>query len=342
MQWHAATHSITAVNSDAVKVTLTNNNKTAIAEGNKIQLRKPPIIRKSHALIPLRFFSEQFGAWVSWQQETHTVIIHSPREDLHTLAFYAIRSFQERDWIAAFDTTAFGWGRLNDEGKLSLKGKDYYWPESAGDVTPDSLVQKASNGYFMVYASDINGELSKLIENKDLQQQFISRLLEIVKDHHFKGALLDFEGLGLSGDIPKVQKQFNTFVQRTATQLHQAGKKLTLSLHPLNSSYHGYDYATLGTEADEIIVMAYNYNKSSSTGQEPLQKVDEAIRLTLKKVPAGKVLLGISMGSEQAETLRGKIGLAKRYGLKGIAVWWLGLIGKTAYSELARNVVLKS
>ncbi|MDZ4938381.1 copper amine oxidase, partial [Clostridium perfringens] len=42
-------------------------------------------------------------------------------------------------------------------------------------------------------------------------------------------------------------------------------------------------------------------------------------------VPKQKLLLGISLSSETATSVDDKLGLAKRYDLKGAAFWRLGL-----------------
>ncbi|MNP40049.1 hypothetical protein D3C76_1336560 [compost metagenome] len=84
--------------------------------------------------------------------------------------------------------------------------------------------------------------------------------------------------------------------------------------------------------------MAYAYEQEKSP--EPLGKVDEAILLALKEVDKDKLILGISMGSENENSINTKIGLAKRYGLKGIAIWRIGLIGQAAWSEMSTSVEL--
>ncbi|MFC4807702.1 hypothetical protein [Paenibacillus sp. GCM10023250] len=114
---------------------------------------------------------------------------------------------------------------------------------------------------------------------------------------------------------------------------------LALALHPLNSSYRGYDYKALAAHADEIIMMAYEY--SYEDGPEPLNRIDEAIRLAVADVPKSKLVLGISMGSETAATVNGKIGLAKRYGLKGVAFWRLGLMGDQTMAAIQKSVALR-
>lgn len=153
--------------------------------------------------------------------------------------------------------------------------------------------------------------------------------------------MLDFEGLGLSGDKAKAKQDYNFFVTQLANKARAANLKLTLVLHPLNGAYQGYDYKTLASVADDIMIMAYAY--AGEKAPEPLDKVNEAIQLALKEVPKHKLLLGLSMGSENSKSISSVIGLAKRYQLKGTAIWRLGLIGEEAMKQIEQNVVpLKS
>lgn len=84
--------------------------------------------------------------------------------------------------------------------------------------------------------------------------------------------------------------------------------------------------------------MAYAYEDES--GPEPMNKVDEGIRLALQQVDKSKLVLGISVYSENATSVNAKIGLAKRYGLKGIAIWRLGLIGQPVWNEMSKSLEL--
>jgi spore germination protein YaaH len=188
----------------------------------------------------------------------------------------------------------------------------------------------------MVFASDGAGELSKLLEDSALRDKAISGIVQLAQEKRFAGVVLDFEGLGMNGDTALAKQQYNQFVQLLASQLRPNGLKLSLVLHPLNGAYQGYDYKTLGSIADDLIVMAYAYENEKQP--EPLGKVDEAIKLATAEVPKEKLLLGISMGSENAQSVNSKIGLAKRYGLKGIALWRLGLIGQPAFAEMQKSV----
>lgn len=347
VQWVEQTKTIIAQNSSgaaASQVILQINNTTATVNGQKVQLPVSPMLIKGHTAIPLRFFSTQFGAQVDWDGATRTVSIVSPQKNLYSMAFYAISSFSERQMIPSFDSVAFGWSRIDAEGNLTLAGKDFYWPQPAGEITPESIIQDAAGQgtapYLMVFAGDGTGELTKLLEDSALRDKAISGIAQLALEKQFAGVVLDFEGLGMNGDTAQVKQAYNQFVQMLAQQLQPNGIKLSLVLHPLNGAYQGYDYATLGTIADDLIVMAYAYEDEKQP--EPMGKVNEAIKLATAHVPKEKLILGISMGSENAQSVNGKIGLAKRYGLKGIALWRLGLIGQPAFAEMEKSVQFKN
>jgi hypothetical protein len=345
--WTAKTQTILATKSiggQVIKVTLRHNDKRAAVNGKQVLLAVAPMSSNGTILVPLSFFSSQFGASVSWDGAARTVSIVSPPEKMYTTAFYAISSFAERKYITDFDAVSFGWARIDGGGNLTLTGKDFYWPKPSGDLTPEAIVDETAAGgtspQLMVVATDGNGELTKLLEDESLRAKAIESMVGLAVEKHFQGITIDFEGLGLTGDLPAVQKSLNEFVQLLDESANSAHLKLTLALHPLNGSYKGYDYKVLAAHADELVIMAYDY--SYEKGPEPLNLVDQAIQLALKEVPKERLLLGISMGSENAQTINGKIGLAKRYALKGIAVWRLGLIGDQTMKEMQKSIIMKS
>ncbi|GFN32313.1 stalk domain-containing protein [Paenibacillus xylaniclasticus] len=344
--WSNASHTLTATKTrdgSKIKVILRSGDKKAIVNGQTKQLNVAPALKNGSLFVPLSFFSTQFGAGVSWNGSTQTVTITSPVEKIFTEAFYAIRSYDEVRFVPKFDAVSFGWTRLDpNTGNLTLTGQDFYWPKPAGDVTPESIVQsKVQSGgeaKLMVAAMDGHGELTKMLHNSTMQDNTIDQLIALAADNHFTGITLDFEGLGLTGDYIEAQQSFNSFVKKLDRRAEAANLTLSLALHPLNSSFRGYDYKTLASYADEIIIMAYDY--STEDGPEPMNKVDEAIQLALKQVSASKLVLGISTNSENAQTINDKIGLAKRYSLKGIAIWRLGITGESIMTAMHKSIVM--
>lgn len=327
------------------KVVLKVGQKTATVDGESVSLVTPPVMVNAQVLIPLSFFSTQFGAHVGWSNETKTVSIQSPKKQMHLRAFYALGSFQQRARISSMDSVAFGWSRINENGEFILDGDDYYWPDAAGEITPESLIQdSAADGakpYLMVYSVDGKGELTKMLSDETLRDRSIESLVTLVRDKGFGGVVVDFEGLGLNLDPLQQQKLLNSYVKLLVDQLSPLGTTVSVAVPPPNGSYKGYDYKTLASLAEDLILMAYDFHPVGTPNNtpEPNAKVEQAISMMLEAgVPKNKLILGISFGSESALTVDDKLGLAKRYGLKGASFWVLKLYNDEFANAIDRVV----
>ena len=345
VSWNTRARTVTATKTTSGvirKVVLKQGSKQASVDGKAVTLAVAPYSENGSVLVPLSFFSSQFGAAVSWNGAANTVSIQSPAEKMYTTVFYALNSFAKRSYMPLFDGVSFGWARIGGDGRLTLEGQDYYWPEAAGEITPESIAQGAAasgqDAQLLIVGTDGQGELTKLLEDASLTASAVSDIVSLATVKHFTGITLDFEGLGLTGDAATVQQSLNSFVKALSTSARQAGLKVSLALHPLNGSYKGYDYKTLGSYADEIIIMAYDFK--SESGPEPLSSIDLAIKLAIKQVDKSKLVLGISLGSETSQSIRGPVGLAKRYGLKGVALWRLTLVSDDTINALKKSIIL--
>jgi len=332
--WNNKTQTVKAigkVNSQATEVLLQVGSTTATVNGEKVKLAAPPVQREGRVLIPLSSFSSQFGVNVGWNQSTRTVSLVSPQREMHLRAFYALQSYKEIDLVSSMNSVAFGWSRIDREGQFTLQGDEYQIPAAAGDVTPQSIVADAANQsikpYLMVYSLDGNGELTKVLSDSSMRKKSIEGITAAIAENGFGGVVLDFEGLGFKLDAVEQQKLLNNYVKQLKDSLPK-DIALSLAVPPLNSAYKGYDYKTLASLADDIIIMAYQYNPVGTKAQvpEPNSLVDQAIQLALDAgVSKQKLLLGISLNSETSSSIDDKLGLAKRYDLKGAAFWRLGL-----------------
>lgn len=332
--WNSKTQTVKAVGSvkgQATEVLLQVGSTTATVNGTKVKLAAAPVQREGRVLIPLSSFSSQFGVGVKWDQATRTVSLVSPQREMHLRAFYAVRAFHEIDLVPSMNSIAFGWSRIDRNGQFTLQGDEYYLPEAAGEVTPQTIVADAADQnikpYLMVYALDGQGELTKVLSDSSLREKSIQGINEAVTENGFGGVVLDFEGLGFKLDAKQQQKLLNDYVKQLKASLPR-DISISLAVPPLNSAYKGYDYKTLASLADDLIIMAYQYNPAGTKAQvpEPNSLVDQAIQLALNAgVPKDKLLLGINLNSETGTSVDDKLGLAKRYDLKGAAFWRLGL-----------------
>ncbi len=350
--WNHDTRTITAeqeVDGKKRTVVLQVDQTVAKVDDRSVKLPAAPYIKHNRTLIPLSFFSTQFGAKVGWDGDTRTVSIVSPVREMHFRGFYAISSFAERNLIAEMNSVAFGWVRVDENGKLTTGGKDFYWPQPSGSVTPESIVQDAAaagtDPYLMVYASDSQGELTRMLSDPSLRSQSIDHIAERVKEKGFSGVLLDFEGLGFKLDAKRQQQILNEYVRLLDEKLKPEGVPISLAVPPPNSVYKGYDYAALAKRAEDLVVMAYEYHPAGTPSHtpQPNEKVDEAIQAMMASgVPRDKIMLGIDIWSETPQSIDDKLGLAKRYGLKGAAFWRIGLFsyyGREMTDAISRSAV---
>lgn len=331
-------------------VRLQIGNETAYRNGTPIPLDVPPKILNGRTLIPLRFFSEAFDCKVDWDSSIGGARIISPPENINVIGFYALGDDKTSSWKNLFGRAypetdagntdlvrelALGWYSLDREGNLLTKSR-------TGWQRPDGWenVLKIAGEYnlktaMVVHVTDGDGAISSLLADEAAMTRAVHAIME--EGALYQGVNLDFEGLGYqdSGEqLKNVQDRFSDFIRLLSAQTKSANINLTLTLHAPNSAYKGYDYKALGDLADRIIIMAYDYGSKP----EPVSLVRQAVEMAAALVPPEKLILGISAPAETPESIITKIGIAKRYGLDGIALWRLGVITDGMWETL-RNTV---
>ncbi|MCG0276246.1 MAG: glycosyl hydrolase family 18 protein [Thermosediminibacteraceae bacterium] len=346
--WNEKTRTVTASDGNT-NIRLRIGDRTAYRNNTPVMLDVPPMIVNSRTFIPVRFFSEAFGCNVEWDGASYTVRITSPKREMTVIGFYALGDSKTSSWTNLFgkpypehsngntdaiSDLALGWYSLDKNGNLLTKSTTG-WQRPAGweDVLKVASLYNLRTE-MVIHATDSNGDITGLLSSKEAMEKLANAIANESK--LYSGVNLDLEGLGLNKNpeaLSQVRQNFTSFVRMLSERLDPS-KTLTLTLHAPNSAYKGYDYKALGEIADRIIIMAYDYG----TSPEPVNMVLQAVELAKAQVPSHKLILGISIPSENAESMLTKIGIAKRYQLSGIALWRLGLISKDKW-EVLRNTV---
>lgn len=188
----------------------------------------------------------------------------------------------------------------------------YYFgikPNSSGGIEEDegfanlsrfmSVTNVNSKKYLTVRMldEDINKEI---LENPKAQDELIENILEIVSQNEMDGVVLDLE-MGISifnsekGDI-------NNFVEKYADSLHSKGKKLFITAY--GDNYYRkrpYDMSFISDVADGVVVMAYDFHKSSGEPGANFPFASEGynfkkmVRDFLRDVPAEKLTIAFGM-----------------------------------------------
>ncbi|MDO9534987.1 MAG: stalk domain-containing protein [Bacillota bacterium] len=350
VNWNGSTQTVEAFDGKTlIKLQIGIHN--AFRNEVAVPLDVPPLIIDGRTLIPLRFFSEAFNCDVSWNSDTYRVEITSGPKEMTVIGFYALGDTGTSSWTNLFrnaypetgpgntdvvDELALGWYSFDEQGNLLTRSWTG-WQRPAGWENVLNAAQEYSLKTEMtIYNTDRYGTLSSLLSSETASAQLVEAIMKEVA--LYGGVNLNFEEFGLakSGEeLTAVRQQLTDFVRLLSVQLKIANKSLTLTIHPPNSSYKGYDYRALGELADRIIIMAYDYGPKP----EPLNFVVQAVEMAKEVVPPQKLVLGICAPYENPESMAAKIGIAKRHNLHGIAIWRLGLVTHEMWQVLRSNVL---
>lgn len=107
--------------------------------------------------------------------------------------------------------------------------------------------------------SDIN---SQVLENSELQKNIIEGSLQIASDYSFDGIVLDFELSALS--FNSVMQKINSFYKEFYENTKQKNLLFYTTIYgDIFYRLRPYDIATLGSYADKILIMTYDFHKSN-------------------------------------------------------------------------------
>lgn len=237
--------------------------------------------------------------------------IHQKTEFIH--GFYAISSYSQLELAEGMDAVSFGWSRMLWDGNTALlsttsaNGNEFFIPNGYADVIT-ALEQKRIERNLSVFM-DVSGGVKELLASESgrtqATEQIIRELTVSYKSlgrNPYSGVTIDFEGLRAAQ-----RENFNAFLRELAAELKEIGKSLSVCVSPVlpGSHYDGYDYGTIGSLAEHLILMAYDYDDRDlsdlvgSTYYEhaapaPLDMVYRGLHAVVKEVDPSKVVLGFS------------------------------------------------
>lgn len=189
--------------------------------------------------------------------------------------FYAISSYRQIEMAEGMDSVSFGWSRMtwtDGSAKLSTTsagGNEFFVP-SGYEAAVKPLEQSNTQRNLMVYM-DTSGGLNELLSSETGRAQAVSEILnELTVSYRalghnpYTGVTIDFEGL-----FSAQKANFTAFLTALQKELKAAGKSLAVCVSPTLSKstyYDGYDYRAIGQLADQVILMAYDYQARDLSG----------------------------------------------------------------------------
>ena len=155
-------------------------------------------------------------------------------------------------------------------------------------------------------------------------------MLGVMREKGYIGVDLDFEYID-----PADRDAYVAFVENVTTVMNQNGYSVNVDLAPKNSDnqrgtlYEGHDYAALGSAANTVLLMTYEwgYTYGPPMAVAPINKVREVVEYGVSKIDNTKIYMGIPnygydwllpyvQGNSKARSIGNEeaIRIAQRYG----------------------------
>ncbi|HAS73870.1 MAG TPA: hypothetical protein DCS67_06975, partial [Clostridiales bacterium UBA8960] len=208
-------------------------------------------------------------------------------EMLHS--YYALSSYQQMSMTESLNALSFGWSRLEFNAdktnvvlNMSRSGGNEYTLPSGYTTAINKTEREDLSRQLMVFVKEesiYDAKLKKnvtlaeaLLSNEAWRDSVINDIMNALQNNTYKipfdGVLIDIEGL--KGETNA--RNLNAFIKLLSERLKQSNLSLYVAVHPVglnrSSYFDGYDYKTIGSYADYVILMAHDYQSKRLTPAE--------------------------------------------------------------------------
>lgn len=136
-----------------------------------------------------------------------------------------------------------------------------------------------------------------LFASAELQERLLDSVIANMQAKGYTALDVDFEFLGKENSV-----KYAGFISYCRERLLPYGWGVMTALAPKTGDdqpgalYEGHDYALLGEAADAVLLMTYEwgYTYGPPMAVSPIKPVSEVVDYALTRIPAEKILLGIS------------------------------------------------
>ncbi|MFD1363596.1 LysM peptidoglycan-binding domain-containing protein [Lentibacillus salinarum] len=182
---------------------------------------------------------------------------------------------------------------FSEEGLLTeLQDQLVLEATEATDIAPLLVVTNFTKGEFN---SDL---VASLLRNPDIQEKFMTNLLEKMRTKGYVGVNFDFEYV-----YPEDRVPYNHFLKRVTARLHPEGFLVTTAVAPKVSAdqegllYEAIDYEAHGDIVDVVILMTYEWGWAGGRplAIAPINKVRDVVDYAVSVIPRHKIHMGIPL-----------------------------------------------
>lgn len=170
-----------------------------------------------------------------------------------------------------------------DDGEIIATAREY------GVVPIMMLTSINEEGFFS------SGRAELLLSNPEIQDRFIDDVVRLVNERGYGGVEFDYEYIPT-----EFADDYAALITRTRERLAPSGKVVFADLAPKESDnkqgllYEGHDYRAVGSAADKVLLMTYEYGYTYGPPMAvaPVGPVSRVAEYAVGVIPPDKILLG--------------------------------------------------
>jgi len=174
-------------------------------------------------------------------------------------------------------------------------------------------VQNNNNKVLVSIKCFDNQIMDIVLNDPTLRTKLIDQVNNLVIDYHLDGVNIDFEYLPDSNS--SISSSFNLFFQELKSTLKKQNSDLIISVDLyVYAIVHNYpfDLEKIVNEVDQIILMAYDFHRPSSTNAGPIAplraekneySIINALKSALTKINKEKIILGVPFYGYEWQTI---------------------------------------
>lgn len=142
-----------------------------------------------------------------------------------------------------------------------------------------------------------NNLIHQVVTNAVSVDRLLYNLVSLMQAKGYRGIDIDFEYI-----LAEDRDFFTAFVERTVEVMHEYGFIVSVALAPKTSAdqkgllYEGKDYGAIGSAADEVLLMTYEwgYKYGPPMAVAPLNMVRRVVNYAITEIASSKINLGIA------------------------------------------------
>lgn len=142
-----------------------------------------------------------------------------------------------------------------------------------------------------------NNLIHEVVTREAVRDRLLYNLAALMQEKGYGGIDIDFEYI-----LAEDRDFFTGFVQRAVEVMHPFGFTVSVALAPKTSAdqkgllYEGKDYAAIGSAADEVLLMTYEwgYKYGPPMAVAPLNMVKRVVDYAVTEIAPSKINLGIA------------------------------------------------